>query len=64
MAALLVGRLAAAQAPAPQGSAPQDIKVVATSLGGNVYGIDGQGGRMAALVGPEGVFLVDAQFRR
>ena len=62
MAALLVGRLAAAQAPAPQGSAPPDIKVVATSLGGNVYGIDGQGGRMAALVGPEGVFLVDAQF--
>jgi glyoxylase-like metal-dependent hydrolase (beta-lactamase superfamily II) len=36
--------------------------VVATKLGGNVYGIDGQGGRMAALVGPDGVFLVDAQF--
>ncbi len=31
-------------------------------LGGNVYGIDGRGGRMAALVGPDGVLLVDAQF--
>jgi glyoxylase-like metal-dependent hydrolase (beta-lactamase superfamily II) len=30
-------------------------------LGGNVYGIDGQGGRAAALVGPDGIFLVDAQ---
>jgi len=50
------------QAPAPQGPAPQEIKVVATRLGGNVYGIDGQGGRMAALVGPDGVFLVDSQF--
>jgi cyclase len=59
---LLIGQLAAAQAPAPQGSAPPEIKVVATRLGGSVYGIDGQGGRMAALVGPEGVFLVDAQF--
>jgi cyclase len=29
-----------------------------------VYGIDGQGGRMAALVGPEGVLIVDAQSAR
>lgn len=47
------------------GAAAQDeVRVVATRLGGNVYGIDGQGGRMAALVGPEGVLLVDAQFAR
>ena len=59
---LLIARLAAAQAPAPQAAAPPEVKVVATKLGGNVYGIDGQGGRMAALVGPDGVFLVDAQF--
>jgi glyoxylase-like metal-dependent hydrolase (beta-lactamase superfamily II) len=58
---LLAGQLAAAQAP-PQGGAPPEVKVVATRLGGDVYGIDGQGGRMAALVGPEGVFLVDSQF--
>jgi glyoxylase-like metal-dependent hydrolase (beta-lactamase superfamily II) len=62
LAALLVTRLAAAQAPAPQGGPPPEVKVVAARLGGNVYGIDGQGGRMAALVGPDGVFLVDSQF--
>jgi glyoxylase-like metal-dependent hydrolase (beta-lactamase superfamily II) len=62
MAGLCVAQLAAAQAPAPQGAAPPDLKVVTTKLGGSVYGIDGQGGRAAALVGPEGIFLVDAQF--
>lgn len=45
-----------------QGRPQQEVKVVATKLGGNVYGIDGRGGRMAALVGPDGVFLVDSQF--
>jgi cyclase len=59
---LLAGQVAAAQAPAPQGAAPQEVKVVTTKLGGNVYGIDGQGGRAAALVGPDGIFLVDSQF--
>jgi len=37
------------------------VQVKTTLLGGNVYGIDGQGARMAALVGPEGILLVDAQ---
>ena len=62
-AVLLAGHAmsARAQAPAPQGP-PPDVKVVTTRLGGNVYGIDGQGGRAAALVGPEGIFLVDSQF--
>src|SRR5262245_65741994 len=40
-------------------AAPVTVKT--TLLGGSVYGIDGQGGRMAALVGPEGILLVDAQ---
>jgi glyoxylase-like metal-dependent hydrolase (beta-lactamase superfamily II) len=61
-AALFASQLAAAQTPARQGGPPPDVKVVTTRLGGSVYGIDGQGGRMAALVGAEGVFLVDAQF--
>jgi glyoxylase-like metal-dependent hydrolase (beta-lactamase superfamily II) len=61
-AALFIARLAAAQAPAAQAGPPPEVKVVATKLGGSVYGIDGQGGRAAALVGPEGIFLVDAQF--
>jgi glyoxylase-like metal-dependent hydrolase (beta-lactamase superfamily II) len=51
----LMGQGARGQAPA---APPQ---VTTTLLGGNVYGIDGQGGRAAALVGPEGIFLVDAQ---
>jgi len=38
------------------------VRIVVTKLGGNVYGIDGRGGRMAALVGPDGVFLADSQF--
>ena len=59
---LLGCQVAAAQAPAPQGTAPQEVKVVTTNLGGKVYGIDGQGGRAAALVGPDGIFLVDSQF--
>lgn len=65
---VLVGALgiqiAAAQGNAgqPAPAAPAPVRVTTTLLGGNVYGIDGQGGRMAALVGPEGVFLVDAQF--
>jgi hypothetical protein len=49
---LCFAHVATAQAPAAQGLAAPEVKVVATKLGGNVYGIDGQGGRMAALVGP------------
>jgi glyoxylase-like metal-dependent hydrolase (beta-lactamase superfamily II) len=66
MACLLVGQVASAQGqPAqPPAAAQQEVKVVTTKLGGNVYGIDGQGGRAAALVGPEGIFLVDSQFPR
>ena len=63
--ALAFGALAAQaqQNPAPPaGGPPPEVKVTATLLAGSVYGVDGRGGRMAALVGPEGVFLVDAQF--
>jgi glyoxylase-like metal-dependent hydrolase (beta-lactamase superfamily II) len=66
MACLLVGQVASVQgqpAPPPP-AAQQEVKVVTTKLGGSVYGIDGQGGRAAALVGPDGIFLVDAQFAR
>jgi glyoxylase-like metal-dependent hydrolase (beta-lactamase superfamily II) len=59
LAALGIAHLASAQQPA---APPAEVKVTTTLLGGSVYGIDGQGGRAAALVGPEGVFLVDAQF--
>src|SRR6187200_457274 len=61
--ALLAAPVANAQQPAATAQ-QQEVVVKATKLGGDVYGIDGQGGRMAALVGPEGVFIVDAQSPR
>jgi glyoxylase-like metal-dependent hydrolase (beta-lactamase superfamily II) len=45
-----------------QAPAAQDVQVTVTKLAGNVYAVDGQGGRISALVGTDGVFLVDAQF--
>ena len=64
-ALLLLAALAAPLSSAAQGVGAQapaaTPQVTTTLLGGSVYGIDGQGGRAAALVGPEGIFLVDAQ---
>jgi cyclase len=60
LAGVLAGSVTSAQAQPAQ----QEVKVVATKLGGSVYGIDGAGGRMTALVGPDGLFLVDSQFPR
>lgn len=45
-----------AQAPAPP------VMVTTTKFGNNFYAIDGQGGRAGALIGPDGIFMVDAQF--
>jgi cyclase len=62
---LFAAHLASAQGQPPATPQPQqEVVVTATKLGGTVYGIDGQGGRMAALVGADGVFLVDSQFAR
>jgi cyclase len=60
IACVWFAQLAAAQGQ--PGQPPREVNVVTTKLGGSVYGIDGQGGRAAALVGPEGIFLVDSQF--
>ena len=62
VAGLLGASLAAPGALAQGQADPNAVQVTATKLGGSVYGIDGRGGRMAALVGADGVFLVDAQF--
>jgi glyoxylase-like metal-dependent hydrolase (beta-lactamase superfamily II) len=61
LAILLLTALAAPLHSAPQGGVGQAPQVTTTLLGGSIYGIDGQGGRAAALVGPEGIFLIDAQ---
>ena len=52
---------AGAARPAAQQPAPE-TQVTTTKLAGNVYAVDGQGGRISALVGPDGIFLVDSQF--
>lgn len=53
------------QAPAPAAPAPIDfskVEITTTKFGNNFYAIDGSGGRMGALVGPDGVFVVDSQY--
>jgi cyclase len=52
---------ATAQGQPPAAPAPE-VQVTVTKLAGNVYAVDGQGGRISALVGPDGVLLVDSQF--
>ena len=47
---------AAAQAP------PADVQIVATKLTDTLYAMDGQGGRIGVLAGPDGIFMVDSQF--
>ena len=62
MSFVLTAHMVYAQGGAAQAGLPAEVRVTTTKLGGNVYAVDGQGGRMAALIGPDGVFLVDAQF--
>ena len=61
LAALL---LAAASVPAlAQGQ--QDfsaVQIKTTKVGSNFYTLEGQGGTIGVLTGPDGVFMVDAQF--
>jgi glyoxylase-like metal-dependent hydrolase (beta-lactamase superfamily II) len=55
---LLVGIMAAAQ-NAPDFS---KVEITTTKLAGNFYALDGQGGRIGILVGPDGILMVDGQF--
>src|ERR1700738_4443572 len=38
------------------------VEIKATKIASTFYTLDGQGGTIGALVGPDGVFLVDSQF--
>lgn len=58
----LVCTLAAAGVGAQQAADFSQVKIVTAKLTDSVYTLDGQGGRMAFLVGSDGIFLVDAQF--
>src|SRR5262245_33914002 len=57
--------LAALVALAPNLYAQQDLSAVqikTTKVADNFYTLEGSGGMMGVLVGPDGVFIVDAQF--
>jgi glyoxylase-like metal-dependent hydrolase (beta-lactamase superfamily II) len=60
VAAALMVVVVAGAAPAQQDLSAVQIK--ATKLADNLYTLEGSGGTIAALVGPDGVFLVDSQF--
>jgi len=52
-------------APAARAQGQQDfsqVQIKTTKLAGNFYTLDGQGGTIGVLPGPDGVFMVDAQF--
>ena len=58
---------AAAQAPpqpAPPAAPPDfsKVEIKTTKLGANFYALEGQGGAIGVLAGPDGVLMVDAQF--
>ena len=45
-----------------QGQDFSQVQIKTTKLGSNVYTLDGQGGTIGVLAGPDGVFMVDTQF--
>ena len=62
---------ARAQAPAPPqppaaAPAPQQdfskVEIKTTKLSGNFYTLEGSGGMIGVLAGPDGVFMVDSQY--
>jgi glyoxylase-like metal-dependent hydrolase (beta-lactamase superfamily II) len=57
---VLVATALSAPAQGQQDFSRVEIKV--NELAPNLYSLEGQGGMMGALVGPDGVFLVDSQF--
>jgi cyclase len=63
--ALLAGLLLSA-APVPvRAQGQQDfskVEIKTTKVSSNFYTLDGQGGTIGVLTGPDGVFMVDAQF--
>jgi glyoxylase-like metal-dependent hydrolase (beta-lactamase superfamily II) len=56
---------AAAQAPAappPSATDYSKVEIKTTKLSGNFYTLEGAGGMIGVLAGPDGVFMVDSQF--
>src|SRR5579862_9456846 len=53
---------AGAQTARAQGVDFSKAEIKATKLASNFYSLEGPGGTMGVLVGPDGAFLVDSQF--
>src|SRR3977135_1083583 len=66
LATLALATAIAAQTPTPPAPAAQPdfskVEIKTTKLGGNFYVLEGQGGAIGVLAGPDGVFMVDSQF--
>lgn len=54
--------LCAAARVAGQAQDFSKVEIKATKIAGNVYTLEGQGGMIAVLPGPDGVLMVDSQF--
>lgn len=65
-ALVLMPGLALAQAPAAPAAPPQQdfskIEIKTTKLSGDFYTLEGSGGMIGVLAGPDGVFMVDSQY--
>lgn len=65
-ALVCVATSAFGQAPAAPAAAPQQdfskVEIKTTKLSDSVYTLEGSGGTIGILVGPDGVFMVDTQF--
>jgi len=62
--ALFIGLQPPPPAPPPGGAQPDfsKVEIKTTKLASNFYVLEGQGGAIGVLVGPDGVFMVDSQF--
>jgi cyclase len=56
------GQAAAPAAPAPAPTDYSKVVIVTTKISNSLYTLDGTGGRVGVLVGPEGILMVDDEF--
>jgi cyclase len=62
---LMLVMMVSAAAATAQAQAQQDLSAVqvkVTKIAGNYFTVEGSGGMIGALIGPDGIFLVDSQF--
>jgi glyoxylase-like metal-dependent hydrolase (beta-lactamase superfamily II) len=54
--------LAAALMTAAQGPDPSEVEITPVKISDSFYALEGAGGRMGVLTGPDGIFVVDSSF--